>query len=104
LKFIFSDSYRRAQRNIRTNHFIERFRAAEQNEYSEKYREKILLGNAALARKAGLSVITIGRIEKGENCRITTKRKIVLALGLELSRLQKSLRKYFNLKCSSWRK
>jgi len=72
LKCMRSDSYRRAQRNMRTNHFIERFRAAEQNEYSEKYREKILLGKVELVHKADLSVITIGRIEKGGNCRITT--------------------------------
>jgi hypothetical protein len=33
------------------------------------------------ARRAGVSVITVDRIEKGKLCRIDTKRKIVKALG-----------------------
>ena len=38
-----------------------------------------------LARKAGVSPLTIDRIEKGKNCRMETKRKIILALGYNLS-------------------
>ena len=51
----------------------------------KKYRESLLLSKAELARKAGLSVLTIDRIEKGRDCRPETKRKILIALGLKLS-------------------
>ncbi len=53
--------------------------------YLKSYREKVFISKAELARKAGISEETIGRIEKGEKCRLETKRKIILALGLELS-------------------
>jgi DNA-binding XRE family transcriptional regulator len=51
----------------------------------KRYRERFLLSKAELARKAGISTLTIDRVEKGENCRLETKRKIILALGLKLS-------------------
>jgi DNA-binding XRE family transcriptional regulator len=51
----------------------------------KKHREKVLMSKAELARKAGLSALTIDRIEKGKSCRLETKRKIILALGLQLS-------------------
>jgi len=44
-----------------------------------------MMSKAELARKAGLSVLTIDRIEKGFGCRMDTKRKILKALGLKLS-------------------
>lgn len=44
-----------------------------------------MMSKAELARKAGLSVLTIDRIEKGYGCRMDTKRKILKALGLKLS-------------------
>jgi DNA-binding XRE family transcriptional regulator len=50
-----------------------------------KIREKLLMSKAELARKAGISPLTIDRIEKGMSCRIETKRKIILAFGYELS-------------------
>lgn len=50
-----------------------------------KYREKLLVSKAELARKAGISPLTIDRIEKGKSCRLATKRKIILGLGLKLS-------------------
>ncbi len=50
-----------------------------------KYRERLLMSKAELARKAGLSALTIDRIEKGKSCRLETKRKIILALGLQLA-------------------
>ena len=50
-----------------------------------KMRESLLMSKAELARKAGLSALTIDRVEAGYNCRMDTKRKIILALGLELS-------------------
>ena len=48
-------------------------------------RESFLVSKAELARIANLSVITLTRIEHGKPCRIETKRKILLALGLKLS-------------------
>jgi len=48
-------------------------------------RERLLISKAALARKAGLSPLTIDRVEKGKPCRMDTKRKIILALGYKLS-------------------
>jgi DNA-binding XRE family transcriptional regulator len=51
----------------------------------KKYRERLLMSKAELARKAGISILTIDRVEKGKSCRLETKRKIILALGLELS-------------------
>jgi DNA-binding XRE family transcriptional regulator len=48
-------------------------------------REDLLLSKAELARKAGVSPLTIDRIEKGKDCRMETKRKIILALGCQLS-------------------
>jgi DNA-binding XRE family transcriptional regulator len=49
-----------------------------------KIREEKMMSKAELARKAGVSVQTIDRIEKGMSCRLDTKRKILLALGYEL--------------------
>ena len=50
-----------------------------------KIREAQLLSKAELARKAGLSPLTIDRIESGYSCRMDTKRKIILALGMKVS-------------------
>jgi DNA-binding XRE family transcriptional regulator len=44
-----------------------------------------MMSKAELARRAGLSVLTIDRIEKGLGCRMDTKRKILEALGLSLA-------------------
>ncbi len=51
----------------------------------KKIRESMLLTKSELARKAGVSPLTIDRVEKGYSCRVDTKRKIILALGLKLS-------------------
>ncbi len=51
----------------------------------KQFREELLISKAELARKAGLSALTIDRIEKGMVCRMDTKRKILLALGLKLT-------------------
>lgn len=48
-------------------------------------REERLLSKAELARRAGVSVLTIDRVEKGQQCRLDTKRKIILALGLKVT-------------------
>ncbi|ACM21414.1 helix-turn-helix transcriptional regulator, XRE family [Geotalea daltonii FRC-32] len=50
-----------------------------------KIREQRLMSKAELARLAGVSPVTIDRIERGEECRMETKRKIILALGFSLS-------------------
>jgi transcriptional regulator with XRE-family HTH domain len=47
-------------------------------------REQLLLSKAELARKAGVSPMTIDRIENGEKARMETMRKIILALGYSL--------------------
>lgn len=52
-------------------------------------RESRLLSKAELARKAGVSSLTIGRIEQGEKCRLETMRKIILALGYSLEEKEK---------------
>jgi len=41
-----------------------------------------MMSKAELARKAGLSTLTIDRVEAGRPCRLDTKRKILLALAL----------------------
>jgi len=51
----------------------------------KEIREALLMSKAELARKAGVSPLTIDRIEKGNGCRMETKRKIILALGYDLS-------------------
>ena len=48
-------------------------------------REERLLSKAELARRAGVSPLTIDRVERGEECRLDTKRKIILALGLRVT-------------------
>ena len=49
-----------------------------------KIRESKMMSKAELARKASVTVQTIDRIEKGSDCRLDTKRKIILALGYKL--------------------
>jgi DNA-binding XRE family transcriptional regulator len=51
----------------------------------KKIRESLMMSKAELARKASISPITITRIEQGMPCRMETKRKILLALGLKIS-------------------
>jgi len=43
-----------------------------------------MMSKAELARKAGLSTLTIDRVESGRPCRLDTKRKILIALGLKV--------------------
>lgn len=50
-----------------------------------RIREDRMMSKAELARKANVTVQTIDRIEKGKECRLDTKRKIILALGFELA-------------------
>ena len=45
-------------------------------------REHKLMTQAQLAKKARVALRTIHSVEKGMNCRMDTKRKILLALGV----------------------
>jgi DNA-binding XRE family transcriptional regulator len=51
----------------------------------QRFREAQMMSKAELARKAGLSTLTIDRLEAGRPCRLDTKRKVLLALGLRIS-------------------
>ncbi len=55
----------------------------------QESREEKMMSKAELARSAGVTVQTIDRIEKGCDCRMDTKRKILLALGYQLADRQK---------------
>ena len=48
------------------------------------YREQHLISKTELARDAEISLVTLDRIEKGFDCRLSTKRKIIDALGLKI--------------------
>ena len=50
----------------------------------KKLREARLMSKAELARLAGISPVTVDRIECGKECRLETMRKIILALGFSL--------------------
>ena len=50
----------------------------------QRFREALMMSKAELARKAGLSTLTIDRVEAGRPCRLDTKRKILLALQLRI--------------------
>ncbi|HDT11632.1 MAG TPA: XRE family transcriptional regulator [bacterium] len=56
----------------------------QKNSKLKDYRKQRLISKAELAREAGISLVTLDRIEKGFDCRLSTKRKIIEALGLEL--------------------
>lgn len=55
----------------------------------KKIRESKLMSKAELSRLAGVSSVTIDRIESGKDCRVETKRKILLALGFSLADKEK---------------
>ena len=44
-----------------------------------------MMSKAELARRAGISTLTVDRVERGMNCRMDTKRKILEALELKPS-------------------
>ncbi len=58
-------------------------RTSRRNNNVQRLREELLLTKAELARKAGISALTVARVEAGLDCRVDTKRKIILALGLQ---------------------
>ena len=51
----------------------------------QQFREALMMSKAELARKSGLSTLTIDRVEAGRPCRLDTKRKILLALQLRIT-------------------
>jgi DNA-binding XRE family transcriptional regulator len=51
----------------------------------KELREERLMSKSELARLAGVSPITIDRLERGEDCRVETKRKVLLAFGFTLA-------------------
>jgi len=53
------------------------------------YRDNLMMSKAELARKAGISVQTLNRIERGEICRVDTQRKILEALNLGVEEKEK---------------
>ena len=48
-------------------------------------REAQMLSKTELASRAGISPLTVARIERGMACRIKSQRQIVLALGMKVS-------------------
>jgi len=61
----------------------------EQRNRLKEYREKNLISKSELARKAGITLVTLDRIEKGYPCRMATKRKILEALGVTVDENEK---------------
>ncbi|HXG50136.1 MAG TPA: helix-turn-helix transcriptional regulator [candidate division Zixibacteria bacterium] len=55
----------------------------------KKLRESMMLSKAELARLAGISPLTLDRVEKGKACRMSTKRKILSALGVKPTQKQR---------------
>ncbi len=68
-------------------------RAEKMRNNVKKLREERLLSKAELARKAGLSALTIDRVESGMPCRMDPKRKIILALGMTIEEKDKVFEK-----------
>lgn len=58
-------------------------RRARKDNNVQRLRESQLLTKAELARMAGISPLTLARIESGLDCRVDTQRKIILALGMK---------------------
>ncbi len=51
----------------------------------KEIRESLMISKSELARKDNISPVTITRIEQGKQCRMETKRKVILALGYKIS-------------------
>jgi len=61
----------------------------DQDNNLRKIREAKMLSKVELARLATVSPLTIDRIEKGKSCRLSTQRKILLALGFKITEKEK---------------
>ena len=55
-----------------------------------KIREQLLMSKAELARNAGISRLTVDRIEKGMSCRIATRPKERLYWPLDMTSLTRA--------------
>ena len=55
----------------------------------KEIRESFMISKTELARNSNISSLTLTRIEQGRPCRMETKRKILLALGLKISEKNK---------------
>ncbi len=66
--------------------------AANSKNNVRKIREAKMLSKVELARLAGVSPLTIDRVEKGKQCRLATQRKIILGLGLKVSQKHRVFR------------
>jgi DNA-binding XRE family transcriptional regulator len=55
----------------------------------KEIRESFMISKTELARSSNISSLTLTRIEQGRPCRVETKRKILLALGLKISEKNK---------------
>jgi DNA-binding XRE family transcriptional regulator len=53
--------------------------------FLKEIRESYMISKTELSKKSNISSLTLTRIEQGKPCRIETKRKILLALGLKIS-------------------
>jgi DNA-binding XRE family transcriptional regulator len=58
-------------------------RARKSKNNVRKLRMERMMSKAELARRAGVSTLTIDRVERGMQCRMDTKRKILEALELK---------------------
>ena len=47
------------------------------------------MSRSELSRRADVALLTIARIESGKKCRFSTMRKIISALGLDISEKDK---------------
>ncbi len=65
---------------------------AQQMNNVKKIRESKMLSKTELAKLAGISPLTLDRIERGKDCRLATKRKILLALGLKITQKSRVFR------------
>jgi DNA-binding XRE family transcriptional regulator len=61
---------------------MESFTGSARKNRVRELRENRLMTQSQLARKAKVALRTIHSVEKGMNCRMDTKRKILLALGM----------------------
>lgn len=73
-----------SMRKVRGEWMVSKGRQERRKNNVRSIRESKMMSKAELARKTGLSVQTIDRVEKGYYCRLDTKRKILMALGLDL--------------------
>ena len=73
------------QTDKQTDKKVEKKQAKAPSNRVRETRIERMMSKAELARRAGLSVLTIDRVEKGLGCRMDTKRKILEALGLSLA-------------------